>query len=72
MIVALTTRYRVNLKLRTYSIFDLCEFQAVSMGSRYGLSTIHGFVAWCYEKIKSMLGKCRYQQFYGWIFSRRC
>ena len=45
----------MNLKQRTYSIFDLCEFQAVSMGSRDGLSTIHGFVAWCYDEIKSML-----------------
>lgn len=35
------------------------------------LSSIHGFVAWCYDKIKSMLDKCWNIKFYGWIFSGR-
>ena len=37
------------------------------------LSTIHGFVAWCYDKkeTKSMLGKRRNFKFYGRLSCRR-
>ena len=28
------------------------------------------FVAWCYARKESMLGQCRSEQLYGWIFSR--
>ena len=36
------------------------------------LSTIHGFVAWCYDKkeTKSMLGKRRNFKFYGRVSCR--
>ena len=47
------------------------RLQEIRVVSQIPLSTDTGLflLSGCHEKIKNMLGKCRYQQFYGWIFS---